>query len=136
MHTQNKRRAGELFGAHTGRQRAFVRWALTAVVAILTELVCIFIIACTAQVQGVKFNSVLSLLSHVSYGTLPKPLPFPLTHAHSLTSSMVMVYCKSYHCLPGDGPDRVMMMPSAITETLVYDLWSFCPLYVLLFDFC
>lgn len=48
-----------------------MRWTLTAVVAILTELVCVFIIACTAQLQNFKFNSVLSILSHVSNGFNP-----------------------------------------------------------------
>eukprot|EP00624_Nannochloropsis_granulata_P007624 evm.model.NODE_8754_length_5386_cov_18.327702.2 len=62
FHEQN-RRAGELFGAHSGRQRAFIRWILTALLAILSELLCVVIIACTNSLQAFKFGTVLHIAS-------------------------------------------------------------------------
>lgn len=38
----------------------------TAIVAVLTELICVFIIACTAKLCDLKFNSVLALVEIVS----------------------------------------------------------------------
>lgn len=61
---EHQRRAGELFGAHSGRQRAFLRWTLTALVGVLTELVCVFIIACSTSLADAKFAAVLRLLAH------------------------------------------------------------------------
>jgi chloride channel 7 len=62
FHEQN-RRAGELFGAHSGRQRAFIRWILTALLAVLSELLCVLIIACTTSLQAFKFGTVLHIAS-------------------------------------------------------------------------
>jgi len=62
FHEQN-RRAGELFGAHSGRQRAFIRWILTALLAILSEFLCVVIIACTSSLQAFKFGTVLHIAS-------------------------------------------------------------------------
>jgi hypothetical protein len=53
---------------HTGRQRALVRWTLTAVVAFMTEGVAVFIIFCVTNISDFKFDVVIGAIRKVVGG--------------------------------------------------------------------
>ncbi|EWM24280.1 chloride channel 7 [Nannochloropsis gaditana] len=66
---ERKRRQVEFIDPQSGRQRAFIRWMLTALLAILSEILCVVIIACTVELQALKFDTTLKIASHRKWYT-------------------------------------------------------------------